>query len=88
MPRQGWDIADKGGVEVSEPMHASSQYLSIPAILRRNAETYADKPAYREKDLGIWQSWTWSQAEREIESLAIGFLDLGVSEGDFVRQSL
>ena len=84
MPRQGWDIADKGGVEVSEPMHASSQYLSIPAILRRNAETYADKPAYREKDLGIWQSWTWSQAEREIESLAIGFLDLGVSEGDFI----
>ena len=57
---------------------------SIPALLRRNAKTLANVPAYREKELGIWQSWTWSEAEKEITDLALGFADLGVGPGDYV----
>ena len=57
---------------------------SIPALLRRNAKTLANVPAYREKELGIWQSWTWSEAEKEITDLALGFADLGVGSGDYV----
>ena len=57
---------------------------SIPALLRRNAKTLANLPAYREKELGIWQSWTWSEAEKEITDLALGFADLGVGPGDYV----
>ncbi len=40
--------------------------------------------AYREKEFGIWQCWTWAQAEKEIEALALGLLNLGVDEGDFI----
>ena len=57
---------------------------SIPALLKRNATQFAGKPAYREKDLGIWQSWTWAETAQEIEALALGLLNLGVNEGDFV----
>ncbi|MGI3212525.1 AMP-binding protein [Roseovarius tibetensis] len=57
---------------------------SVPALLQRNATRYADRPAYREKEFGIWQSWTWAEAEREIEALALGLLNLGVDEGDFI----
>ncbi|NNE50775.1 MAG: AMP-binding protein [Sulfitobacter sp.] len=57
---------------------------SVPALLHRNAKQFADAPAYREKEFGIWQSWTWSQTEAEIEALALGLLNLGVSEGDFI----
>jgi len=57
---------------------------SIPALLRRNAEEHGADPAYREKEYGIWQSWTWAETEEEIESLALGLLDLGVGPGDFV----
>ncbi|WP_417603970.1 AMP-binding protein [Primorskyibacter flagellatus] len=57
---------------------------SIPALLGRNGKIHADSPAYREKEYGIWQSWTWSEAEREIEALALGLLKLGVNEGDFI----
>ena len=57
---------------------------SVPALLRRNATQFADKPAYREKEFGIWQSWTWSEAETEIRTLALGLLELGVQEGDFI----
>lgn len=57
---------------------------SIPALLHRNATKFADKAAYREKEYGIWQSWTWAEAEKEIEALALGLLNLGVNKGDFV----
>ena len=58
--------------------------MSIPALLQRNATLFADKDAYREKEFGIWQRWTWAETEKEIEALALGFINLGVSEGDFV----
>lgn len=57
---------------------------SIPALLQRNARQFADRPAYREKEFGIWQSWTWAETEKEIEALALGLLNLGVNEGDFI----
>ncbi|THH35280.1 long-chain fatty acid--CoA ligase [Aliishimia ponticola] len=66
------------------PTSGAEGLRSIPALLHRNAKTLADKPAYREKEFGIWQSWTWSEAETEIENLALGLLNLGVAEGDFI----
>ncbi|MEO0939275.1 MAG: AMP-binding protein [Pseudomonadota bacterium] len=58
--------------------------LSIPALLRRNATTLKDKAAYREKEFGIWQSWSWSEVLEEIEALAIGLMDLGLEPGQHV----
>ena len=64
---------------------ASSGALNtVPRLLARNARTYADRPAYREKEFGIWQSWNWAQAGAEINALALGLIDLGLTEGDHV----
>jgi len=57
---------------------------SIPALLARNAATFGDKAAYREKEYGIWQRWNWGEVAEEVEALALGFLNLGIHEGDFV----
>ena len=57
---------------------------SLPALLHRNATRFGNAPAYREKEFGIWQSWTWAEAEKEIEALALGLINLGVNEGDFI----
>ncbi|MEP4432870.1 MAG: AMP-binding protein, partial [Hyphomicrobiales bacterium] len=57
---------------------------SIPALLHRNASQFGGSAAYREKDLGIWQAWTWSQTEAEIQALSLGLINLGVNEGDFI----
>ena len=57
---------------------------TIPALLARNVAQLGDKPAYREKEFGIWQSWTWKETADEIEALALGFVNLGVNEGDFI----
>ena len=57
---------------------------SIPALLHRNATQFGDAPAYREKEFGIWQTWSWTETEKEIEALALGLINLGVQEGDFI----
>ncbi len=57
---------------------------SIPALLARNARRCGGAPAYREKEFGIWQSWTWREVAGEVEALALGFLALGMRRGDYV----
>ncbi len=58
--------------------------LSLPALLERNVSEFGDRPAYREKEFGIWQCWTWAETAKEIEALALGLINLGVNEGDFI----
>ncbi len=69
---------------MAQSSQAAGGLTSIPALLQRNATLFADKDAYREKEFGIWQRWTWAETEKEIEALALGFINLGVSEGDFI----
>ncbi len=68
----------------SQPAQPTGGLSSIPALLQRNAEKFSNKAAYREKEFGIWQHWTWAETEKEIEALALGFINLGVNEGDFI----
>tara|TARA_R110002124_G_scaffold81230_1_gene214326 strand:- start:1392 stop:3392 length:2001 start_codon:yes stop_codon:yes gene_type:complete len=57
---------------------------TIPEFLDRNATAFADAPAYREKEFGIWQQWTWDQARTEIEEMALGLISLGLEIGEHV----
>ena len=66
-------------MEVIEP-----RLDTIPRLVMRNAERFPDRPAYREKEFGIWQEWTWKEALEEITALANGYLALGLEEGDRV----
>ncbi len=58
--------------------------VSVPHLLARNVARHGDKTAYREKEFGIWQSWTWSQAAQEIDAVALGLLDMGATAGDHI----
>ena len=62
----------------------SADLVSIPALLARNAREFGDKAAYREKEFGIWQSWTWVEVVEQVEALALGLLSLGAAKGDHV----
>ncbi len=57
---------------------------TFPKLLARNATQWAKVPAYREKEYGIWQSWSWSEVAEEVNALAMGYVALGLNEGDFV----
>jgi len=68
---------------LAQPSSADG-YVSVPALLKRNASQYGNKAAYREKEFGIWQSWTWAEAQVEIENLALGLINMGVNPGDHI----
>ncbi len=55
---------------------------TFPKILLRNAEVLGTRIAFREKDLGIWQSWTWAEVLDEIRAFSIGLKALGIAPGD------
>ncbi len=57
---------------------------TVPALLLRNAREIPDRPANREKEFGIWQSWTWAEVAANTRELALGLLELGLSPGDHV----
>lgn len=63
---------------------ADKSLVSIPALLQRNARTHGAKVAFREKEFGIWQSWTWIEVAEEVRGMALGFLALGLKPGDHV----
>ena len=64
----------------SEPAHADT----FPKLLMRNARVYGGRPAYRHKDLGIWQVWTWAQVHDEVRAFSAGLRELGLTRGDKV----
>ncbi len=63
---------------------AGSSEDTFPKLLLRNAKKFADRPAMREKDLGIWQTWTWADVLDEVRCLSIGLSGLGIKKGDKV----
>jgi long-chain acyl-CoA synthetase len=58
-----------------------SSATTFPRCLLAHATQRPDHPAYREKDLGIWQTYSWSQAAREVRALACGLAALGFRRG-------
>ena len=55
---------------------------TFPKLLLDRAKHFANKPAIREKSYGIWQTWTWSEVEKEIRAFACGLAALGFQRGD------
>lgn len=59
-----------------------SEPRTLPALLLRNAERLADRTAFREKDRGIWQSFTWRDARDHVRDFALGLSALGFRRGE------
>jgi len=57
---------------------------TFPKLLDGNAQSRANRPAIREKYLGIWQTYTWKESRDQVESIAHGLAAAGVSRGDRV----
>ena len=55
---------------------------TLPRLLQRNARELGARPAMREKDRGIWQTWSWRQYHDQVRDLALGLASLGFRRGD------
>jgi long-chain acyl-CoA synthetase len=55
---------------------------TFPKLLMHHAQVRAERPAIREKDLGIWQTWSWRRFADEVRLLACGLAAHGFKRGD------
>src|SRR5271165_3873274 len=55
---------------------------TLPGLLRRNARDFGDRPAIREKDLGVWQTWCWRDYFAHVRDFAAGLAAEGFARGD------
>jgi long-chain acyl-CoA synthetase len=60
----------------------SSAPDTFPKLLLEHARVRPRRPANREKDYGIWQSWSWAEVAAEVEALACGLSVMGLRRGD------
>ncbi|MFZ6680383.1 AMP-dependent synthetase/ligase [Undibacterium sp. Tian12W] len=54
---------------------------TFPRLLLQHGKTRPQHPAFREKDLGIWQTWNWQQVNAEVRALACGLAAQGFKRG-------
>jgi long-chain acyl-CoA synthetase len=55
---------------------------TLPKLLRRNARNSSRLPGMREKDRGIWQSYSWRDCQHHVRDLALGLAAHGFKRGD------
>jgi long-chain acyl-CoA synthetase len=60
---------------------ADARADTFPKLLVRNGRTRPNRTAFRHKDLGIWQSWTWAEAHEIVRAYASGLQALGLKRG-------
>ena len=71
------DPGNPGVVGVS-----ASPLDTFPRLILEHARLRPNRPAIREKDFGIWQTWTWEEAAAEIRAFACGLAARGFRRGD------
>ncbi|WP_428718121.1 AMP-binding protein [Undibacterium curvum] len=59
----------------------STTNKTFPALLLAHGKLRPHHPAFREKDLGIWQTWSWQQVNAEVRALACGLAARGFQRG-------
>jgi long-chain acyl-CoA synthetase len=54
---------------------------TFPKLIARNAAVRPNCYAFRHKDLGIWQAWTWAEMHEMVRAYAAGLSALGLGRG-------
>jgi len=61
-----------------------AQADTYPKMLRLNAREHGNEIALREKDLGLWRIFTWSDYQTRVRDFALGLVELGLGRGDVI----
>ncbi len=57
---------------------------TMPKLLLKNARERGGEIALREKEFGIWQSFTWARYAERVRNFARGLVELGLKRGEIV----
>jgi long-chain acyl-CoA synthetase len=51
-------------------------------LMLQHAAVRGGRPAFRHKDHGIWQTWTWAEVGETVRAYAVGLSRLGLRRGE------
>ncbi|WP_315782805.1 long-chain fatty acid--CoA ligase [Bradyrhizobium sp. SZCCHNPS1003] len=57
---------------------------TYPKLLRLNASEHGKEIALREKNLGLWRTFTWVDYQARVRDFALGMVELGLAKDDVV----
>jgi long-chain acyl-CoA synthetase len=57
---------------------------TLPKLFRESTKRWDQKVAHREKDYGIWLSYTWAEFYDNARLIGLGLLSLGLKRGEVV----
>lgn len=61
-----------------------AQADTYPKLLRLNARECGADIALREKDFGLWRSFTWNDYHTRVRDFSLGMVELGLGAGDVI----
>lgn len=67
---------------MSFPLTEVDGCSTMPALFRKKAQQRGDKVAMREKEFGIWKSYSWHDYLQRARAVAMGLASLGFEPGD------
>lgn len=65
------------------PVHIDGHF-TVPSLFRARCKANGNTVAHREKDLGIWQSYSWNDYFDRARLIGLGLRSLGLQRGDVV----
>jgi len=57
---------------------------TFPKLLARNASRHPNDIALREKEFGIWRSYSWTEYAQRVQRRALGLAAIGVKPGEVI----
>src|ERR1700749_1966757 len=57
---------------------------TYPKLLRLNAKEHGGEIALREKDFGLWRTFTWNDYQSRVHDFALGMVELGLGRDDVI----
>ncbi|WP_316180283.1 MULTISPECIES: long-chain fatty acid--CoA ligase [unclassified Bradyrhizobium] len=57
---------------------------TYPKLLRLNAKEHGTEIALREKNLGLWRTFTWADYQARVRDFALGMVELGLGKDDVI----
>ncbi len=77
-----------GGHTFNEDLSRGPFYFdgcdTLPKLFRQNCEKYGQRIAHREKDFGIWLSFSWAEFYESARLIGLGLVALGLKRGEVV----
>jgi len=59
------------------------KFDTLPKLLKRNFDRWGDtEVAFRDKDYGLWNEYTWKDVYENVKYLSLGLISLGLKHGE------